>query len=169
MNMEMNNTNNTNNTETENTELQIPDILKLDDIMENTEKDIPEPKRKYTKLDAASREVMKSDIVSMIRAGLTHHELMDKIRIRWGLEYAQAQKYIAVVRDQLHEDYLKYADNVAETNINTLMEIRNQSMASKNHRIALNAIDLLNKMSNLYENKVDLNVSTDAPIEIEFK
>ena len=55
-------------------EEQIPDILKLDDIMETTEKDIPEPKRKYTKLDAASREVMKSDIVSMIRAGLTHHE-----------------------------------------------------------------------------------------------
>lgn len=167
MNMEMNNTDNTNNTN--NTELQIPDILKLDEIMEATEVDTPKEKRRYTKLDAASREVMKSDIVSMIRAGLTHHELMDKIRIRWGLEYAQAQKYIAVVRDQLHEDYLKYADNVAETNINTLLEIRNQSMASKNHRIALNAIDLLNKMSNLYENKVDLNVSTDAPIEIEFK
>lgn len=150
-------------------EEQIPDILKLDDIMETTEKDIPEQKRKYTKLDAASREVMKSDIVSMIRAGLTHHELMDRIRIRWGLEYAQAQKYIAVVRDQLHEDYLKYAESVAETNVNTLTEIRNQAMMGKNYRIALNAIDLLNKMSNLYENKVDLNVSTDAPIEISFK
>lgn len=150
-------------------EEQIPDILKLDDIMETTEKDIPEPKRKYTKLDAASREVMKSDIVSMIRAGLTHHELMDRIRIRWGLEYAQAQKYVAVVRDQLHEDYLKYAESVAETNVNTLTEIRNQAMMGKNYRIALNAIDLLNKMSNLYENKVDLNVSTDAPIEISFK
>lgn len=148
---------------------QIPDILKLDDIMETTEKGIPEQKRKYTKLDAASREVMKSDIVSMIRAGLTHHELMDRIRIRWGLEYAQAQKYIAVVRDQLHEDYLKYAESVAETNVNTLTEIRNQAMMGKNYRIALNAIDLLNKMSNLYENKVDLNVSTDAPIEISFK
>lgn len=159
---EMNKTPNT-------TEEQIPDILKLDDIMESTEKDIPEPKRKYTKLDAASREVMKSDIVSMIRAGLTHHELMDRIRIRWGLEYAQAQKYVAVVRDQLHEDYLKYAESVAETNVNTLTEIRNQAMMGKNYRIALNAIDLLNKMSNLYENKVDLNVSTDAPIEIEFK
>lgn len=159
---EMNKTSNT-------AEDQIPDILKLDDIMETTEKDIPEQKRKYTKLDAASREVMKSDIVSMIRAGLTHHELMDRIRIRWGLEYAQAQKYIAVVRDQLHEDYLKYAESVAETNVNTLTEIRNQAMMGKNYRIALNAIDLLNKMSNLYENKVDLNVSTDAPIEISFK
>lgn len=165
----MNNTMDEMNKTPNTTEEQIPDILKLDDIMESTEKDIPEPKRKYTKLDAASREVMKSDIVSMIRAGLTHHELMDRIRIRWGLEYAQAQKYVAVVRDQLHEDYLKYAESVAETNVNTLTEIRNQAMMGKNYRIALNAIDLLNKMSNLYENKVDLNVSTDAPIEIEFK
>lgn len=165
----MNNTMDEMNKTPNTAEEQIPDILKLDDIMENTEKDIPETKRKYTKLDAASREVMKSDIVSMIRAGLTHHELMDRIRIRWGLEYAQAQKYVAVVRDQLHEDYLKYAESVAETNVNTLTEIRNQAMMGKNYRIALNAIDLLNKMSNLYENKVDLNVSTDAPIEIEFK
>lgn len=153
----------------ENTEILLPDILKIDNIMESTELDKPVEKRKYTKLDAASREVMKSDIVSMIRAGLTHHELMDRIRIRWGLEYAQAQKYITVVREQLHEDYLKYAESVAETNVNTLTEIRNQAMMGKNYRIALNAIDLLNKMSNLYENKVDLNVSTDAPIEIEFK
>lgn len=144
-------------------------ILDIDNEIIEDEKANPVEKRKYTKLDAASREVMKSDIVSMIRAGLTHWELMDRIKNRWGLEYAQAQKYVAVVRDQLHEDYLKYAESVAETNVNTLQEIRNQAMMGKNYRIALNAIDLLNKMSNLYENKVDLNVSTDAPIEISFK
>lgn len=144
-------------------------ILDIDNEIIEDEKANPVEKRKYTKLDAASREVMKSDIVSMIRAGLTHWELMDRIKNRWGLEYAQAQKYVAVVRDQLHEDYLKYAESVAETNVNTLTEIRNQAMMGKNYRIALNAIDLLNKMSGTYEQKVDINVSTDAPIEVSFK
>lgn len=153
----------------ENTELQIPDILKIDEIMESTEADKPKEKRRYTKLDAASREVMKADIVSMIRAGITHHELMDRIRLRWGLEYAQAQKYITVVREQLHQDFLKFSENTAETNVNTLMEIRNQGMMNKNYKLALNAVDLLNKMTGVYEQKVDLTVSTDAPIEIEFK
>lgn len=126
-------------------------------------------RREKTKLDAASREAMKAWIVTKIRAGISHWELMDAISNKWGLQYAQAQKYVNVVRNQLHEDYLKYCDNVAETNVNTLTEIRNQAMNMGQYRVALSAIDLLNKMGNMYENKVDLNVSTDAPIEVSFK
>lgn len=152
-----------------NTEIENIDILNIDNIMEKDEENTPKEKRRYVKLDKATREVMKASIVSMIRAGITHWELMDQIKIRWGLEYAQAQKYISVVREQLHQDYLKYADNVAETNISTLHEIRNQAMMQKNYKVALNAVDLLNKMTDQYVQKVDMSIESEKPIEIEFK
>ena len=146
-----------------------PDILRLDEIMEESEAKLPKERKKFVKMSGASREAMKASIVGMIKAGLSYWELMDQIRVRWGLEYAQASKYLSVVRDQLHVDYLKFAENVAETNINTLTQIRNENMMKGNHKLALAAVDLLNKMTQQYEKKIDLNVTTDAPIEVNFK
>ena len=73
-------------------------------------------------------------------------------------------------RNFLNKEYEKFINNVAQQNLETVQDIMQDALKKGNNKLALECVDILNKMAGIYTKaQAQLNIETkDADIKISF-
>lgn len=114
-------------------------------------------------VQAKTLEIRK-DVAKRLVKGYTFNSLRKYIQDKYGYTERASEKVIKNTNADLRKHYEDYMNNIAAFNLSRLTEIVNDCQEKGKYSDALKAIDILNKMSNLYTQKIE--VKTEEPIEI---
>lgn len=111
---------------------------------------------------------IRKEIIGLLRKGYSTPDVKKHLILKYGYSAQHAIKYIRAVKQYLNKQYEKYTENVAKSNVQTLLEMKEEAFDNGNNKLALEVIKELNKMTNVYTSDVNLNIgSTDFKIKIE--
>ena len=120
--------------------------------------------RERATVQAAWRKGVKSDICSLIAMGYGKYQIL--AHICGGGEgaptRAQAEEMLRQAQIDIDRKYERYSQQAAKYNTNRLIQLIEDNYRSGDHKIVLQAIDILNKMGGLYKNTLDFD--TNAPV-----
>lgn len=112
---------------------------------------------------------IEEHILSMLRGGARIPVCIDWIITNYHfISKDRAKQIINRIRLILRQEYDNYVQNVAQENINTLIQIRNDALAAGHKTVAIQAIDTLNKMTGQYVHKEEVKVTKEEPVVIKF-
>lgn len=97
-------------------------------------------------------------VAKLIRTGLAKWEIIERIIVQYKISSKESEQLYNEVEDLLADEYKNYMSAVVETNIGTLMQIRNECLEDGSRKVALEAVRELNRVCKVYENKVKLDL-----------
>ena len=103
--------------------------------------------------------------------GMCWTEVRDRIAKEFG--YTEGSSYIDRIvtdaRKKVTEYQEEYAKGVATRNIARCEQIIQKALKEGNDHLALKAMDLLNKTTNTYSNKIEINNGNDKNFKIKIE
>lgn len=86
----------------------------------------------------------------------------------WDCSHTNVNWYINKAYELIEASTQRNVDKLITRQTQTLQKIASEAMTSGDRANAIKAVDLINKLSNLYIEKQEVTVNTDAPISISF-
>lgn len=86
----------------------------------------------------------------------------------WDCSTTNVNWYIKKAYELIEESTQRNVDKLITRQTQTLQKIANEAMTQGDRVNAIKAVDIINKLSNLYVEKQEINVTTDAPITVSF-
>lgn len=115
----------------------------------------------------ADKRKIKREVIHKIQMGFdTDKEIKEWIMEEYGYTWWSAKLLFEECNRDVKNSYEKYLNGIAERNIKRLNAIIDKCDQEGRVKDQLNAIDMLNKISGLYTQKVEMNTKED--IEITF-
>lgn len=109
----------------------------------------------------------RRNAVKMIGMGRSKEDVLDMLIEKYGYAEDSAQNMWKTSCNYIKKQYTRYADRVAETNINRLNTLIEDAYDSNDRKSILQAIDMLNKMSSIYVDRKEVKTSNE-PITVKF-
>lgn len=116
--------------------------------------------------NAERKRLAKKDILKMCSNGENYYDIQDYIMEKYGYVEKYVQALIADAKKEMDARYEKWLDRIADKNYQRLTVIVDECMSKNNYRDAIKAIEVLNKLGNLYETKINLS-SDEFKIKID--
>lgn len=89
---------------------------------------------------------------------------------RWGCSLSTAREYTKKGLQSLYDNYKEVGQKIVLDSYREKVErIANTALNSGDTKLALQAVDMLNKMGGAYTEKKDLNISGEATINFKFE
>ncbi len=86
----------------------------------------------------------------------------------WDCSTTNVNWYIKKAYELIEESTQRNVDKLITRQTQTLQKIANEAMTQGDRANAIKAVDIINKLSNLYVEKQEVTVTTDAPITVSF-
>lgn len=103
------------------------------------------------------------EITRLVAIGIPREEIIHEMMDKYGYtDDVTMSKYHKAAIAAMDERNKKYFEDIAKANTERLTAIIEDAYENGDRRSMLTAIDMLNKMGNLYTQKIDIN--TDSPI-----
>ena len=120
----------------------------------------------FSKVSAQQMVEIKKKVIRDMRYGKRIPDIKRWLKDTIGFNDYMARMVILSVKKILAEEYSQYKEDVAKSNVSTLLQIKDEAIDANDRRLALDAVRELNKMTGQYEENINLN--TDS-IEIKFE
>lgn len=106
-------------------------------------------------------------IMRELKKGRTSDYIVEECKELYGLTKENAIDYIHACRKKLDSQYLEYSKDIAKRNIECLQQIMDEALEKGQYRVALTAIDQLNRIGGLYSD-AKMVIQSNEPINITF-
>lgn len=100
--------------------------------------------------------------MNLCRMGKPKAEVVEALVNTFGYTANVASNMYHKASAELREKYDKYKDKIADENIKRVEAIIDESYNTGDMTNALKGVDILNKMGNVYVNKVDVNANLNT-------
>ena len=122
----------------------------------------------WTDAELELRNAVVLDYVG--KKGYSREQTARELSRRWGINMTTARKYIKDAIDALVENYKDVGQKEMMSTYKERIEtILAEALEEGNKKVALQAIDMLNKMGGNYTERKDLNISGEQTINFGFK
>lgn len=116
-----------------------------------------------------NQKITITRIIKLIAAGKTYEEIKEQIAEETGFKKHSVENIITKAKQEIDKRLEKYAEKAAEKNYLRLESIIEQAMENDDDKITIQAIDLENKMLNIYNQKITLQNNDNEPFKITFE
>ena len=113
-----------------------------------------------------SSDAKRYCIIHEIASGMTYHDIVDKYIQEWGLGYKSVQNIVNDTIAFMRSDEAK--ESFISMNAARLEGIISQTMKEGDHKNAIKAIDVENKMSGAYTEKVKIEGDSEINLTFDF-
>lgn len=120
----------------------------------------------FSKVSAQQMVEIKKKVIRDMRYGKRIPDIKNWLKTSIGFNDYMTRMVILSVKRILSEEYAQYKEDVAKSNVNTLLQIKDEAIDANDKRLALDAVRELNKMTGQYEENINLNTDN---IEIKFE
>ena len=107
--------------------------------------------------------------LSLLRMNYDYEQIIERLQDEYGYSSNSAKKVLDKNKRKLKNSVEKKIDKMAEENINRLETIIDECYQEKRYNEMLKAVDLLNKMSGQYIQKIDLNGNLNQEFKIKIR
>lgn len=94
----------------------------------------------------------------MYKRGYSKRKTIDTLRARWQIAEQRCYEYINAATDALMATYTDDIETVRNKQLEKLQEIYDDSMEHNDRKTALKALDQMNKIKGIYEEKAQITV-----------
>lgn len=119
-------------------------------------------KIKWTEPLLALRNSVVFDL--MFKRGYSKRKTIDTLRARWQIGEQKCYDYINEAMDALRETYQDDLEDVRKKQLEKLQQLYDDALLHNKHKEAIQALDQINKLKGLYEEKQTITVN-----EIKFE
>ncbi|NDW10698.1 hypothetical protein [Dysgonomonas sp. 520] len=95
-------------------------------------------------------------------------DIRRKYMAEWNCSNTNVNWYIKKAYDLIDKSTQKNIDRLINRQMATLEKIANSAITNNDRANSIKAVDTMNKLMNLYVEKSEVTVNTDAPIQISF-
>lgn len=120
----------------------------------------------FSKISTQQMVEVKKKVIRDLRYGKRVPDIKSWLKNSIGFNDYMTNAIIASVKRILSDEYAQYKEDVAKSNVNTLLQIKDEAIDANDKRLALDAVRELNKMTGQYEENINLNTDN---IEIKFE
>lgn len=109
-------------------------------------------------------------ILRCLRTNGDIKECIQELNRQYDIPEGKARALVRDCRNFLNKEYEKFINNVAQQNLETVQDIMQDALKKGNNKLALECVDILNKMAGIYAKaQTQLNIETkDSDIKISF-
>ena len=107
--------------------------------------------------------------LSLLRMNYDYEQIIERLQDEYGYSSNSAKKVLDKNKRKLKNSVEKKIDKIAEENVARLEAIIDECYQEKRYNEVLKSIDLLNKMSGQYTQKIDLNGNLDQTFNIKIR
>lgn len=104
--------------------------------------------------------------LELIRKGYSNTKILDELYSKYNISHSTAYKYIHKAIKYIDDNKTDISNYIIAKQNERLEEVLKKAVEAKNFKSALMAIDLINKLNQLYKDKVE--VTSTEPIVIDF-
>ena len=116
--------------------------------------------------DQITAEAKRYIIIKQVAEGKTYSEIVDNCVAAWGLGFKTVQNIVNEAIKYMTSDVAK--ESLIAINTQRLDSIISESMSDKDRKNAIKAIDVQNKMSGAYTEKIKLEGDDDINLVFNF-
>ena len=107
--------------------------------------------------------------LSLLRMNYDYEQIIERLQDEYGYSSNSAKKVLDKNKRKLKNSVEKKIDKIAEENVARLEAIIDECYQEKRYNEVLKSIDLLNKMSGQYTQKIDLNGNLNQEFKIKIR
>ena len=107
--------------------------------------------------------------LSLLRMNYDYEQIIERLQDEYGYSSNSAKKVLDKNKRKLKNSVEKKIDKIAEENVARLEAIIDECYQEKRYNEVLKSIDLLNKMSGQYTQKIDLNGNLNQEFTIKIR
>lgn len=107
---------------------------------------------------------VSKDLINMVNC----EDIRRNYSAEWDCTHSNVNWYIKKAYELIETSTQKNVDRLVARQTATLEKIANSAMTNNDRANAIKAVDLINKLSNLYVDKSEVTVTSDAPITVSF-
>lgn len=107
---------------------------------------------------------VSKDLIDMVNC----EDIRRKYTVEWDCTATNVNWYIKKAYELIEASTQKNVDRLIARQTATLEKIANSAMTNNDRANAIKAVDCINRLSNLYVDRQEINVTTDAPITVSF-
>lgn len=108
--------------------------------------------------------IVSKDLINMENT----QDIKRKYADVWGCSHTNVNWYIQKAYEMIEESTQRNIDKLVSRQTSTLQKIANDAITNNDRANAIKAVDTINRLMNLYVDKQEINVTTDAPITVSF-
>lgn len=131
---------------------------------------MPSPKRKDGKKNMipckARYATAKQMVTRMVQMGYDHSDINQKLVDEFGYTKESANDVIYKTAKEIDKKFEKYADGVVYRNLKKLETLVSETYDKEKYKECMTALDLINKMTNVYTQNVKIDGNGDFNIKI---
>lgn len=101
-------------------------------------------------------------IYDYIRLGYSRGKIQEEIMNRWGCVKRSAQRYVKDALESLEEDNKEFVQKTRDVQRERIESLVSKAMEKNDFMAAVKALDLINKMDGLYNEKVALDIKAEG-------
>lgn len=95
----------------------------------------------------------------MYKQGLSKAQTVEVLQARWQISMQKCYKYINEANDALEQNYQDDIERVRKKQLEKLQRVYNDALKKNKHKEAIQALDQMNKLKGLYEEKQTITVN----------
>lgn len=115
--------------------------------------------KKWTETEILYRRQV---IYDYIRQGLSRQRIQSEIMNRWGCVLRSAQRYVKDALESLEEDNKEFVQKTRDVQRERIESLIAKAMERNDYMSAVKALDLINKMDGLYNEKVAVDLKAEG-------
>ncbi|MBP5421431.1 MAG: hypothetical protein J6Y78_03205 [Paludibacteraceae bacterium] len=100
--------------------------------------------------------------------GLSRAEVVKQISDRWEISEKTASSYVNQAIDSLTRDYDEYTEETRKVHMERLESLLQRAIENERDDQALKILDQMAKITNLYEQKINLNANNNTTLTFDF-
>lgn len=132
----------------------------IDEMMKNKIDVLRE--NKYEKWTETELLYRRQVIYDYIRQGLSRQRIQAEIMNRWGCVLRSAQRYVKDALESLEEDNKEFVQKTRDVQRERIESLISKAMERNDFMSAVKALDLINKMDGLYNEKVAVDLKAEG-------
>jgi len=94
----------------------------------------------------------------MYKQGLSKAQTVEVLQARWQIGMQKCYDYINAANDALEQNYQDDIERVRKKQLEKLQRVYNDALKKNKHKEAIQALDQMNKLKGLYEEKATIQI-----------
>lgn len=131
----------------------------IDTMIKDKIDEMRDGKRKWSDTEVLYRRQV---IYDYIRLGYSRGKIQEEIMNRWGCVKRSAQRYVKDALESLEEDNKEFVQKTRDVQRERIESLVSKAMEKNDFMAAVKALDLINKMDGLYNEKVALDIKAEG-------
>lgn len=112
--------------------------------------------------------IRRQVILDLLGQGLSYPRIEQELMARWECGHTSVCTYYKDAVNYLSEGSEEYKEHIKEIMVHKLESLAEDALAHNDRKSALSAYEQINKLNNLYVNKVEADVKDNVVIRFDF-